>query len=159
MSGKALLIGSDFGGLSGVKNDVAAMREALEPHGFEVRECLDLDATRDGIIAAYRRLIDDITADEAAVVFYSGHGGRVAAPRGGRNTTDLMDLQFIVPTDYDKTTDEDFRGITSVELTAMHRSLASKAENLVVVFDCCHAGEITRKSDYRSRIWSGPPEL
>jgi len=98
--GKALLVGAQTGGLAGVENDVAALAETLGKRGFEVTRCEGRAATRSGIVAAYEALITRVAPDEPAVVYYSGHGGLVRRPETGAPGPQLLDLQFIVPTDY-----------------------------------------------------------
>src|ERR1044071_6979977 len=89
VNGKALLIGSGIDGLTGTAADLAAMEAALGPDGLglAVEAIEGPAATRDGILAAYRRVIDGVGPGDVAVVYYTGHGGRVtAAPpdAGGR---------------------------------------------------------------------------
>ena len=75
MTSRALLIGSQIGGLSGVHTDVDVVQKILQPFGFA--NCVVLtgkDATREGILGAYERLISDHRPQDAAVIYYSGHG-------------------------------------------------------------------------------------
>ena len=139
MPGRALLIGAGHRDLRGPQNDVAAMQAALSRRGFEVRRCVRDDATREGILSAYEQLIDQIAADEPALVFFSGHGGYTDALE-----RDGLPLQFIVPNDYDMTTVDDFRGITSVELSVLQDRLCAKTKNVTIVLDCCHSGQLAR---------------
>lgn len=145
MPGRALLIGVAVDGLSGVENDVAAMAEALRARGLTVEPPLTgKAATRAGILAAYERLIAEVAPGECAVVYYSGHGGRVLPPSPGAAGPELMDLQFIVPFDFHDSGPDDFRGITSVELSVLQARLTERTDNVVTVFDCCHSGRISR---------------
>ena len=138
--GTALLIGAAVDGLPGVANDVGAMSIALHARGLAVVRCVGENATRAGIIAAYERLIADTGAgDAAAVVYYSGHGGWARSPdSGGGDLPAPRDLQFIVPTDYRASAPGEFRGITSVELSALLARLTGKTRNVTAMFDCCH---------------------
>src|SRR4051812_332810 len=97
MKKRALVIGSEIDGLSGVGNDVSAMGERLRARGFSLDVCEGADATRDGICAGYARLVRDSRAGDAALVFYSGHGCRLenAAPNPGERSV----VQCLVPTD------------------------------------------------------------
>lgn len=144
MSGHALLIGCGTGGLTGVDNDLNAMEKALLPRGFTITRITGPQATRAGILAAYRQLIDTVRPDEAAVVYYSGHGGRVQAPPPETPGPSLTDLQFLVPTDIDDPDREDFRGITSIELSELLRRLLERTENATVILDCCYSGRLSR---------------
>src|SRR5262249_2748053 len=102
MTHRALLIGAQTNGLAGVDNDVTAMAGALAPRGFQLTTLTGADASRDGILDAYRKLIADARHGDACVVYYSGHGGllRDATDGGGELAERRPDLQFIVPADY-----------------------------------------------------------
>ncbi|WP_328618137.1 caspase family protein [Amycolatopsis sp. NBC_00355] len=136
-SRRALVIGARTGRLAGVGQDVAAMAGALGDWGFTSTTCEGSDATRAGILAAYSRFIAETREEDAAVVYYSGHGGRSVAPAGGS-------VQFIVPVDYDESAEDDFRGITSIELTILLTQLTAKTKNVTVVLDSCHAAHMSR---------------
>lgn len=144
MSGRALLIGSALDNLGGVEHDLKAMTDALVPRGFEIEQCTGPDATRAGILAAYARLIEQTRAGDAAVVYYSGHGGFAAAPDPETAGPELWDLQFLAPADYGDSTRDDFRGITSIELSVLLARLSAKTDNATVVLDCCHAAQMSR---------------
>jgi hypothetical protein len=147
--GKALLIGAGIDGLQGTAADLAAMESTLSHLGLTIETCDGSDATRDGILAAYRRLIDTVGPDDAAVVYYSGHGGRVSPPPPGAGAPDLMDLQFIAPYDFHDSKPDDFRGITSVELSVLLDELSEKTGNATVVLDCCYAAMMSRDGGLR----------
>jgi hypothetical protein len=144
MTGKALLIGAATHGLAGVRNDVEAMAQTLRARGFAVQRLVTPQATRAGILDAYEKLIADATPDEAFVVYYSGHGGRIPGPDGRA-------IQFIVPDDYADSTDDDFRGITDPELSVLLARLTERTPNVTVVLDCCHAAHMSRQSGPRVR--------
>ncbi|WP_103350726.1 caspase family protein [Amycolatopsis sp. CA-128772] len=134
---RALLIGAQTGRLAGVGQDVAAMAGALAGWGFGSTTCEGAEATRAGILAAYARFIAGTGEGDAAVVYYTGHGGRSEAPSGGA-------VPFIAPVDYAEPTPDDFRGITSLELSLLLRQLTAKTDNVTVVLDSCHAGHLSR---------------
>ena len=137
---RALLIGSQTGGLTGVEADVAVMDEVLKPLGFTTVHVTGHDATADGIVAAYRSLIEDTGADDAALVYYSGHGGRVRNPSPGGPTW----LQFIVPTDFDDRSRERVRCVLAEELSALQLELTQRTTNVTTILDCCHAARMSR---------------
>ncbi|MDG4766816.1 caspase family protein [Solwaraspora sp. WMMD406] len=161
MRRSALLIGSQTYGLSGVGNDVDTMADLLDRRGFTVtrRECAQ--ATRAEILDAYERLIRDTRADDAVVLYYSGHGGLAVAPpdlaRASRTSGATRSagvgrgappkLQFIVPTDYAESTESDFRGITGAELSVLLVRLANVTNNITVVVDACHAAHVSRDDE------------
>ena len=179
MNRLALLIGSDHGGLRGVRHDLAAMTQALRARGFDVRECPPAAATRAGILAAYEGIIADAGPGDAVVVYYSGHGGSTEPPRTGPPQTGPpeteppqtgpsrtrpsqtgpswpADLQYIVPTDYDQSTADDFRGVTAAELSVLQSRLVAVTRNVTVILDCCHSGLMSRDVNLRLRALRGP---
>jgi hypothetical protein len=156
MTRKALLIGAQTNGLAGALNDVAAMVRALEPRGFQIEQLTGPAASRGGILDAYEKLIADAHPDDAFLVYYSGHGGllkppagEVAGADGARPPATRPDLQFIVPDDYGDSGDDDFRGITGVELSVLLARLTTITPNATVVLDCCHAAHMSRHAGLR----------
>jgi hypothetical protein len=97
------------------------MATILGPRGFEIKRCTDGEATREGIIHAWRQLISESADGDVGVVYYSGHGGKVEMEKTTSEAGQPWRFQFLVPTDFDKTTDADFRGIADVELSHMQR--------------------------------------
>jgi hypothetical protein len=166
MPGRALVVGAVVGEIRGVENDVRAVAAFLERRGFAVT-ALDprSEATRDAILAAYNRLIDDVPkgSDEPAVVYYAGHGGIVVNAHQDDPDPALPDMfQCIIPVDYARGSETDFRGITSLELSALQRRLAGKTRNVTVILDCCHSGHMSRggaDSAIRPRALAAPTRV
>lgn len=134
---RALLLGSQIHGLAGPDADVERMRDALSKRQFTAIVCTGQQATRDGMLGAYERLIAETQPNDAVCVYYSGHGGRAPNPfsRGPRF------LQYLVPTDH---TGGSFRGVMSFELSALLSRLTLRTTNVTVILDCCHAGQMSR---------------
>lgn len=156
MARKALLIGSQTGELSGVDNDIASMTAALELWGFAVTPCAATTATRAGILDAYERLITDAAADDAIVIYYSGHGGYCRQRNSDSTYRPGTAMQFIVPTDFDDSSEGDFRGIMSVELSILLARLTGKTKNVTVALDCCHAAHMSRDDGRRPVVKAHP---
>lgn len=148
MTKRALLIGSQTGGLVGTHNDVQVMADCLAQRAFEVRT-VEQEATRDGIIAAYNKLISDSGAGDAAFVYYSGHGGAVRNPGAGQ-PGQLPHLHYIQPLDIEDMTG-DFRGILAEELSLLQWRLTNKTHNVTVMLDCCHSARMSRGLSLRPR--------
>ncbi len=157
MTRRALLIGSETYGLQGCNADVALMRDMLGSRGFdEIVVRTGSDATRSGIIDG----LDDLVASirdpaDAVVLYYSGHGGRVARPDFAERqaTGASVHFQFIVPFDMDESAPEDFRGLLSEELSWNQRRLTDAfvalgaVPNVTTILDCCHSGYMARGAD------------
>lgn len=142
---RALLIGSPLGGLQGIATDIAALGAELRAWGFETVECVDRDATRDGILGALDELVEWAQhEDDAIAIYYTGHGGRCrvierpGAPQGPA-------WSYLVPMDH--RFHERFRGIAEFELAARVATLAVKTTNVTVILDCCHAATMVRGSE------------
>jgi hypothetical protein len=154
---RALLIASPYGGLCGPNNDVEAMAEALERYAFEVKRCCGENATRDGILAAWKQIIAQCSANDTVVIYYSGHGALVESKP---NDVDQREWskepwrsQFIVPMDYDETTENDFRGILDVEMSHMLRDTTEKTHNVTIILDCCHSSRLCRDPHHKGKAW------
>ena len=118
-----------------VLNDARAISAILQdPHraGYpksQVRLLLDREATRQGILNGLAWLANHAGKDATAVVYFSGHGGRIeSGPQAGN---------YLIP--YDtvlnniKTT-----AISSAEFTAALNKI--QTQKLVVLLDACHSG-------------------
>lgn len=146
--GRALLLGSATGALRGVSNDVDAMTRWLVDQGLDLDIRQGPDATRAGMLEGLARLTRDTRPGEAAVVYYSGHGGFVAVPprvRGFGGSIAPRAFQYLVPTDHDK--QAAFRGIFRAELSVAMRALAERTSNITVILDCCHSTDMVRDDD------------
>ena len=148
---RALLIGCQTGELVGVHHDLEIVDDALAlpAFRFERRVIQKEAATRDGILAALRRLIDDSRPEDTVLLYYSGHGGLVPnpahrPPRGDGSPAPALaepaTYQYIVPNDHRA---DAFRGIFRAELSALVAALTAVTRNVTVVLDCCHSSGIT----------------
>ncbi|GLA09384.1 hypothetical protein AnigIFM60653_011464 [Aspergillus niger] len=156
---RALLIASPYNGLRGPTNDIRVIGSVLEHKGFKLTECSGHDATRDAIKSAWSNLNQECSEQDVVVVYYSGHGGLVKSPLQATATSDHREdgeeapwrYQFIVPIDYHKTTERDFRGVLDVELSHLLRDTTEKTKNVTVILDCCHSGRMSRDPSLGTR--------
>ena len=122
MTRRALLIGSQTFGLTGCDADVALVKQLLGAQGFDPIQTLTGEAaTREGIVTAVEEVIATAGGDDAVVLYYSGHGGRLAHPDWeDRQAKGLpAHLQFIVPWDIEASSEDDFRGLLAEELSEL----------------------------------------
>lgn len=152
MTRRALIIGPVSAGLNGVVNDVDMMSDVLEERGFEVRRCVNDEATRTGILTACDELIADTSAGDAAFVGISCHGGLAAAPDGVPG--DRGHLQFLSPSDVEDSTPEDFRGLMSIEWSDRLAQLTAKTPNCTALIDACHSAHMFRDAGLRTKSLS-----
>lgn len=146
----ALLIGIDvyqetrWNELRGCKNDVWLMQDVLmRRFGFpreNVRLLLDAEATQQRIRAAMTELAAQVKPGTTVVFFYAGHGSQLA-DREDSNPTGWE--QTLVPHDSgrDPTTNRD---IPDSEIRAWVCALERRTPYVTLLFDCCHAGTMTR---------------
>ena len=150
---RALLIGSEVGGLTGVHRDVAVMDEVLRGHGFSTVTATGGDATADGIVAQLRDLAADTADGDAAVVYYSGHGGRVANPAPDPGLPRW--LQFVVPTDFFDRSEDRARVVLAEELSRLQADLTGRTPNVTSIYDCCHSARMSRDATLIPRALDG----
>jgi len=134
-----------FADLAGCGNDVRLMREVLvEEFGFEERDIfvlLDEEATHEGIVDAFDRVLIQRARESTEVFFYlSGHGSRVPdLSRVARAEHDRLDSTFLA---YDSRTDghDGDRDLNDDELRCLLTALAKKGAKVTAVTDSCHSG-------------------
>jgi hypothetical protein len=141
---RALLIGSQTGGLTGVHDDVEVMADVLRRAGFDVRSIIEREASAEGMRGAYHQLIEDTGGDDAAVVYYSGHGARVRNAMRSRDASLPPWLQYVVPTDIDDRSGGRFGGVLAEELSALQWQLTERTPNVTTILDCCHSSRMSR---------------
>ncbi|KAG9569651.1 hypothetical protein KCU71_g2205, partial [Aureobasidium melanogenum] len=153
-SKRALLIASPYGELQGPKNDVELMANVLEQQGFKITRCCGNEAISNNIRTKWYHLIEELQADDVAVIYYSGHGGIAQSPPVAQSQSiqtagaKPWRYQFIVTMDFDKSGEGDFRGILDIELSQLLRATTDKTTNVTLILDCCHAGRMARQPGY-----------
>jgi hypothetical protein len=123
--------------LAGVALDSKRLRVVFERHTERVggvREFLhlrDAEATRDGILAALDRLIEETRPDDQVVLYFGGHGH--LAPGAAAE----HERYVFLPHDATFTTATGAGLSTGVLRTRLERL---RPREIVVIFDCCHGG-------------------
>jgi len=135
-NGHALIIGvgadlsntvDDAKGMAGILRDP----ERCAYPADQVQTLTGQEAGRSQILAALDRLAQTATADDTALVYYSGHGYRVSATTG--------EAFYLMPYGYDLQRLYQ-TAISGAEFTARLRAIP--ARKLLVLLDCCHAGGV-----------------
>ena len=149
---RALLIGIDVyphlpgdRQLYGCTNDVALLYDLLQ-HRFGFADqnisCLrNKQATREGILKAFQRLLAAVKVDDIVVVHYSGHGSYMKDNSKGAGWTET-----IVPYDSGrKASNHPSTDIKDIEISErLLTMLVSKTPFVTLLFDSCHSGSILR---------------
>ena len=146
MAQKALLIGSQTGGLTGVHNDVSRIKQFLTQRGFDSAVHIRENATREGIIEGFNRLIKDSNSSDSIFIYYSGHGHRSKSAFSIESIDDPRPRyhQYIIPYDFKRSAMDEFNGVLNIELSALLGKLTETTKNVTVVLDCCHAALMAR---------------
>jgi hypothetical protein len=126
--------------LQGAENDVLALKDVLVGRwGFRPEDVVVLtheEATREAILAAFRRLVE--FARQAPALFcFAGHGSQ-----------DADNLPTIVPTD------SGLEGVRDISLEELAKLVGNVSTNLLTIFDTSHD---TTKRTWNMRVQTPDP--
>ncbi len=128
--------------LQGCVSDMELMRSLLiDRFGFSAenaRALRDQEATRQGIRGALAALAAAVGEDDVVVLFYAGHGSRMADPRQAGRLIESM-----VTHDSGRG-DQPNRDIIDEEIDQWVQGVNEKTPHVTLIFDCCHSGSVTR---------------
>ncbi|MBS0506015.1 MAG: caspase family protein [Proteobacteria bacterium] len=127
--------------LNGCVNDVYLMSAVLQECGFaadDIRVLTDERATRAALLERLDWLADGVGPDDERVFFYSGHGAQM--PHYGADGQPDRSDETLVPVDFDWQPEHAF---TDKEFQRYYSQLPYGA-NFLAIFDCCHAGGMSR---------------
>ena len=131
--------------LRGCLNDIEAVEKYLQlGTDFEVsvEKLTNAQATRAGIIAAFRSHLAQAGKEDTVLFYYSGHGTQEAADPMWEETDGA--LECIVCYDGGASKTADFL-LTDKELRYLLKELYQATQaHVVTIFDCCHSGDNTR---------------
>lgn len=135
--------------LEGPRSDAIAVANLLiHRFGFEPglprsRWAYGFPVDRDYVIAAFDELCERVEKDTdravSVVVFYSGHGARLAV--------DGHHFEALVPSDSgrpDATGKQEQRYVFDLEVQQRLDRLRARTDDVVLILDCCHAGSVDR---------------
>lgn len=135
-------VGDNPGELRGCHNDVFNMKEYIQDvHGFEDENITILmddgnhtEPTRENILAAYSKLVEETQPGDAVFCHYSGHGGKLKDDNGDEE--DGYD-ETLVPVDY--------QTAGQIRDDLLYKNLVGGFKEGVFctfVMDCCHSGSV-----------------
>jgi metacaspase-1 len=142
--------------LEGCVNDTFLMSSVLQEFGFDPRDIrllLDERATREAMVQRMEWLVDGMQAGDLRILFYSGHGAQIPS-YGPHAEPDGLD-ETLVPYDFDWSAHTAF---TDKEFHQFYSQLPY-ASHLLGIFDCCHAGGMTRGGALRVRGIDPPDDV
>ncbi len=136
--------------LRGCVNDVTRMRDLLAARlagsmdRFAPRLLANAQATRQGIIEAWRGHLGQAGPDDVALFYYSGHGSQEKAPPEFWDfEPDHLNETLVC---YDSRLDGGW-DLADKELAQIISEVAANGPHLAVILDCCHAGSGTRDAE------------
>lgn len=147
-----------FPNLNGCKNDALSMYSILTSK-FHVQWdymnlLLDTAAGRNGILNAFKKMLNESKRGDIAFVYAASHGSQV---RNSKSTKPDKWDESMVPSDIWK---EGIRDIRDKELSKIFNEFIDKGVKLTVIFDFCHSGSISRgPNDTKDKVRWMPPSL
>ncbi|KAE9391513.1 hypothetical protein BT96DRAFT_1024042 [Gymnopus androsaceus JB14] len=154
----------DYERIEGPLADVDGVEDFLNDLGVPEKNVLilrDGDATRKEIISAFETHFihnEKIPPNSPLLFYYSGHGGRLAAPSGWpvlesfdeHNKRLETKVEVLVPSDCTNDCDKDGRPsvhtIPDRTINSLLLSTAQKhGDNITIILDCCHSAHLNRK--------------
>lgn len=141
--------------LRGCVNDVTAIDEFFQKHltnnedKFYIKKLINHEATRQGIIDAFRKHLCQARSNDIALFYFSGHGSQEYAAKEFWNLEPDHLHETLVC--WDSRTD----GIWDLADKELAKLLAEVSQNhphVVVILDCCHSGGGTRSEGNISSV-------
>lgn len=148
----ALLVGiNDYANISklhGCVADITAVEALLTARvaadSLNLKVLLDGAATRAGIIDGFRAHLTKASDGDIALFFFCGHGSEEPCPAEWRTIEPSGMNQTIVPVDARA---NDVFDIADKELAALISEVGASGAEVVMMFDSCHSGGVTRDAD------------
>lgn len=131
--------------------DVQAMAKALTDKGYALDILTDGQATRRKFLSALEKLAATVSPGARVVIYFSGHGGRIADDNG--DEPDGKDEALILAAESEQSKDEanlirDDELGRSIEQIRMQLMRTGKVDGEVVaLIDSCYSGTVTRGLD------------
>lgn len=144
--------------LEGCVNDVYRVSEILQTRfGYEadsVRMLIDERATSTNIRERLEWLLEDADDDAQRLFYYSGHGVRIP----GYNALEVVDQQDEALVPHDFSWADPGTALVDDEFMELYSQLPYSAR-FTVVFDCCHAGGMSRAGGTNVRGLTPPDDI
>ena len=131
--------------------DVPLIKTALEKQGFKINDILrDEQATKDGIINAFKYLTAKASKDDIIAIHFSSHGQQIFDDNG--DEIDGLDEAIVsygahVRYSDDYKGEEHLRDDTIGDLLEDLRMKLGTKGNVIVTIDACHSGTGTRGNE------------
>lgn len=134
--------------------DVPLVQQMLQKVGYtDIRTLVNKQATKAGIVTAFKKLTAQCAAGDIVYIHFSGHGQQVTDVNGDEGKEDGWDEAWIPYDAYLKYDAKRYKGEKhliddeiNTLLTAIRNKIGESGKLLVVV-DACHSGDSSRGND------------
>ena len=134
--------------------DVPLVQQMLQKVGYtDIRTLVNKQATKVGIVAAFKKLTSQCAVGDIVYVHFSGHGQQVTDVNGDEGKEDGWDEAWIPYDAYLKYDAKRYKGekhLIDDELNTLLTAIRNKigdSGKLLVVVDACHSGDSSRGND------------
>lgn len=136
--------------------DVPYVKEILTKAGYKhknVRTLVNQQATKAGIVTAFKRLTSQCAVGDIVYIHFSGHGQQVTDVNGDEGKIDGWDEAWIPYDAYLRYDEKRYKGekhLIDEELNTLLSAIRNKigdSGKLLVVVDACHSGDSSRGDD------------
>ena len=134
--------------------DVPLVQQMLQKVGYtDIRTLVNKQATKAGIVTAFKKLTAQCEAGDIVYIHFSGHGQQVTDVNGDEGKEDGWDEAWIPYDAYLRYDEKRYKGekhLIDDELNTILTAIRNKigdSGKLFVVVDACHSGDSSRGDD------------
>ena len=134
--------------------DVPLVKQMLQKVGYtDIRILVNKQATKAGIVTAFKKLTSQCAVGDIVYIHFSGHGQQVTDVNGDEGKEDGWDEAWIPYDAYLKYDAKRYKGekhLIDDELNTLLTAIRNKigdSGKLLVVVDACHSGDSSRGND------------
>jgi hypothetical protein len=134
--------------------DVPLVQQMLQKVGYtDIRTLVNKQATKAGIVTAFKKLTAQCAAGDIVYIHFSGHGQQVTDVNGDEGKKDGWDEAWVPYDAYLKYDAKRYKGekhLIDDELNTLLTAIRNKigdSGKLLVVVDACHSGDSSRGVD------------
>ena len=134
--------------------DVPLVQQMLQKVGYtDIRTLVNKQATKAGIVNAFKKLTAQCAAGDIVYIHFSGHGQQVTDVNGDEGKKDGWDEAWIPYDAYLRYDEKRYKGekhLIDDELNTLLTAIRNKigdSGKLLVVVDACHSGDSSRGDD------------
>lgn len=134
--------------------DVPLVQQMLQKVGYtDIRTLVNKQATKAGIVTAFKKLTAQCAVGDIVYIHFSGHGQQVTDVNGDEGKKDGWDEAWVPYDAYLRYDEKRYKGEKhliddelNILLTAIRNKIGDSGKLLVVV-DACHSGDSSRGVD------------